>query len=95
LYNLRFVKPLPQKDLVDLAGRFASFVLVEEGTLAGGMSSAVLECWTDHGVLNGQAIKRLGIPDVFVEHGAQKDLRRLVGIGKQGIRKACLAMTAG
>jgi 1-deoxy-D-xylulose-5-phosphate synthase len=92
LYNLRFVKPLPQRDLVDLAGRFASFVLVEEGTLAGGMSSAVLELWADKGVLGGLTIKRLGIPDQFVEHGAQKDLRRLVGIGKQGIKKTCLEM---
>ena len=92
LYNLRFVKPLPQKDLLELAGRFASFVLVEEGSLAGGMSSAVLECWTDNGALSGQKIKRLGIPDTFVEHGAQKELRRIVGIGKQGIKDACLDM---
>jgi 1-deoxy-D-xylulose-5-phosphate synthase len=92
LYNLRFVKPLPEKDLLDLATRFPSFVLVEEGSLAGGMSSAVLECWTDRGVLCGQKIKRLGIPDGFVEHGAQKELRRIVGIGKQGIKNACLAM---
>jgi 1-deoxy-D-xylulose-5-phosphate synthase len=92
LYNLRFVKPLPEKDLLDLATRFPSFVLVEEGSLAGGMSSAVLEYWTDRGVLCGQKIKRLGIPDGFVEHGAQKELRRIVGIGKQGIKNACLAM---
>jgi len=92
LYNLRFVKPLPEKDLLDLATRFPSFVLVEEGSLAGGMSSAVLECWTDRGVLCGQKIKRLGIPDGFVEHGAQKELRRIVGIGKQGIKNACLEM---
>lgn len=92
LYNLRFVKPLPEKDLLDLATRFPSFVLVEEGSLAGGMSSAVLEYWTDRGVLCGQKIKRLGIPDGFVEHGAQKELRRIVGIGKQGIKNACLEM---
>jgi 1-deoxy-D-xylulose-5-phosphate synthase len=65
---------------------------VEEGSLAGGMSSAVLEYWTDKGVLCGQKIKRLGIPDCFVEHGAQKELRRIVGIGKQGIKNACLEM---
>jgi 1-deoxy-D-xylulose-5-phosphate synthase len=92
LYNLRFVKPLPERDLLDLATRFRSFVLVEEGSLAGGMSSAVLEYWTDKGVLCGQKIKRLGIPDGFVEHGAQKELRRIVGIGKQGIKNACLEM---
>jgi 1-deoxy-D-xylulose-5-phosphate synthase len=92
LYNLRFVKPLPEKDLLDLAGRFTSFVLVEEGSLAGGMGSAILECLNDRGVLCGQKIRRLGIPDRFVEHGTQKELRRIVGISRQGIKDACLEM---
>ncbi|PIE69398.1 MAG: 1-deoxy-D-xylulose-5-phosphate synthase [Deltaproteobacteria bacterium] len=94
LYNLRFVKPLPHKDLLELAQRFSAFVLVEESALAGGMSSAILECWTDNGVMTGQTIRRLGIPDTFVEHGAQKELRRILGIGSQGIQEACLSVLA-
>ncbi|MFA7164315.1 MAG: 1-deoxy-D-xylulose-5-phosphate synthase [Desulfoplanes sp.] len=92
LYNLRFVKPLPATDLVDLAQRFSRFVLVEENVIAGGMSSAVLELWCDRGVLSGQKIKRLGLPDHFVEHGTQKELRQLVGIHKQGIKDAIAAL---
>ena len=88
LYNLRFLKPLPVDDLVELAGRFSRFILVEEGVAAGGMSSAVLEAWCDHGVLSGQKITRLGVPDRFVEHGTQKELRQEIGINKEGIRTA-------
>lgn len=92
LYNLRFVKPLPAADLCDLAQRFSRIVLVEENVAAGGMSSAILELWCDQGLLSGQKIKRLGLPDYFVEHGAQKELRQLVGINKQGIKDAIAAL---
>ena len=92
LYNLRFVKPLPAADLCDLAQRFSRIVLVEENVAAGGMSSAILELWCDQEVLSGQKIKRLGLPDHFVEHGAQKELRQLVGINKQGIKDAIAAL---
>ena len=92
VYNARFVRPLPEEDLLELARQHDRIVLVEENVLAGGFSSAVLELWADSGVLHGQRIKRLGIPDRFVEHGPQNVLRAEVEIDKDGIKKAALEM---
>lgn len=74
-----WLKPLPEEQLADLARRFDRLLIVEEGALAGGFSSAVLEFLNDHGLLRGQRIRRLGLPDSFVEHGKQLQLRELVG----------------
>ena len=80
VFDAIWLKPLPEAQLRELAGRFSTILLVEEGVRAGGFSSAVLECWSDAGCLHGQRIRRLGIGDAFVEHGSQKELRRLVGL---------------
>ena len=80
VFDAIWLKPLPEAQLHELAGRFSTILLVEEGVRAGGFSSAVLECWSDAGCLHGQRIRRLGIGDAFVEHGSQKELRRLVGL---------------
>ncbi len=88
VYNARFVKPLPEAELVELAGRFTRILTVEENALQGGFGSAVLECLSDAGALSGQVVRRLGIPDYFVEHGAQKLLREMLGIDKDGIKAA-------
>lgn len=80
VFDAIWLKPLPEAQLRELAGRFSIILLVEEGVRAGGFSSAVLECWSDAGCLHGQRIRRLGIGDAFVEHGSQKELRRLVGL---------------
>ncbi|OIQ50750.1 1-deoxy-D-xylulose-5-phosphate synthase [Pseudodesulfovibrio hydrargyri] len=88
VFNARFVKPLPEEQLLELAARFDRIVLVEENSLAGGFSSAVLELFTERGVMDGKRLKRLGIPDEFVEHGSQKELRRMLGIDKDGIKQA-------
>ncbi|GFK95555.1 1-deoxy-D-xylulose-5-phosphate synthase [Fundidesulfovibrio magnetotacticus] len=88
VYNARFVKPLPEADLLDLAGRFGRIVTVEENAVQGGFGSAVLELLADRGALTGQRVLRLGIPDHFVEHGPQKALRELTGISKDGVKRA-------
>ena len=93
VYNARFIKPLPQQELVALAGRFKAMLTVEENALQGGFGSAVLECLADADALAGLTVKRLGIPDHFVEHGAQKVLREMVGIAKDGIKSAVLELT--
>ncbi len=82
--NARFVKPLDEELLVDLASRFPIMVTVEENVLQGGFGSAVLECLSDHGIVGCQ-VKRLGIPDKFIEHGSQKVLRSLCRIDKEAI----------
>lgn len=94
VYNARFVKPLPAADLTALAGRFQAILLAEENALQGGFGSAVLECLSDAGALTGQRIRRLGIPDHFVEHGTQQQLRTLLGIDKEGIKQAIIDLLA-
>lgn len=71
--NCRFVKPLDPR-LPQMASRAGRVLIVEENTLQGGFGSGILESFADHGVYN-VAAKRLGIPDVFIEHGPQEILR--------------------
>jgi 1-deoxy-D-xylulose-5-phosphate synthase len=92
VFNARFVKPLPEEQLLELAGRFDRILLVEENALAGGFCSAVLEFFTEHDVMDGKRIKQLGLPDEFVEHGTQKELRQMLGIDKDGIKQALRAL---
>ncbi|GFH62681.1 MAG: 1-deoxy-D-xylulose-5-phosphate synthase [Candidatus Desulfovibrio kirbyi] len=75
-----WLKPLPEEQLADIARQYRRIVFVEEGVLAGGFSSAVLEFFTDSGLLRSHGLQRLGLPDSFVEHGSQAELRELVGL---------------
>jgi len=73
-YDLRFVKPLDEEMLHEVFQNFKKIVTVEDGTIVGGMGTAVLEFMN----LNGyqSQIKLLGIPDVIVEHGSLKELHK-------------------
>ncbi|MFP4658001.1 MAG: 1-deoxy-D-xylulose-5-phosphate synthase [Desulfonatronovibrionaceae bacterium] len=92
VFNARFVKPLPEKQLVDIFSAHENVVLVEENSRQGGFSSAVLELVCDSGAFSGQRIKRVGIGDSFVEHGKQKELRRKYKLGSQGIKESVLSL---
>lgn len=71
-YDMRFVKPIDEILLHEVFGKFKKIITVENGTVIGGMGSAVLEFMADN---NYQAeVKRLGIPDKFIEHGTQPEL---------------------
>lgn len=72
--DARFVKPMDDGLVVPLAQRIGRVLTVEENVLAGGFGSAVLELLEEHGV-QPQAVRRVGIRDVFVEHGSQAELR--------------------
>lgn len=91
--NCRFVKPLDTALLVDLAGQYSRIITVEENVLQGGFGSAVLECLNDAGVA-GFSLKRIGLPDMFVEHGAPDTLRSKYGLDADGIARTALAMLA-
>ncbi len=71
-FDLRFVKPLDEKLLHDIFMRFNDIVTIEDGCLAGGFGSAVLEFMAKNNYK--ASVRRLGIPDVFVNHGSQKEL---------------------
>jgi 1-deoxy-D-xylulose-5-phosphate synthase len=90
LFNVRFIKPLPGEMIRELTLRFKHILMVEENVLAGGFSSAVLEFLADNDLLSGLRIKRMGIPDVFVEHGTQKELRQMMGLCKGGIKNTSI-----
>jgi len=70
--NLRFVKPLDVDVLTQLAAASIPIVTMEEGSLAGGVGSAILECLAD--VNLHVPVKRFGLPDRFVEHGSRSEL---------------------
>jgi 1-deoxy-D-xylulose-5-phosphate synthase len=82
--NSRFLKPLDANLLCDWAKRVGKVVTVEENVLQGGFGSAVLELFQERG-LSSIRVKRLGIPDLFVEHGSQALLREKYGIDENGI----------
>ncbi|MFH1914461.1 MAG: 1-deoxy-D-xylulose-5-phosphate synthase [Pseudomonadota bacterium] len=92
VFNTRFVKPLPREQLLDLVARFDTILLVEENALVGGFGSAVIELLVDEGALAGKQVKRIGIPDEFVEHGTQKELRAMLGIDTEGMKQSLRAM---
>lgn len=87
----RFIKPLDADLFCELATRIPLIITIEENVLQGGFGSAVLECLNDAG-LQGYTMKRLGIPDTFVEHGSQNVLRSKYGLDTDGIVKAALEM---
>jgi 1-deoxy-D-xylulose-5-phosphate synthase len=85
-YDLRFLKPLDEVMLIEIATKFKHIITIEDGVLSGGFGSAVLEFMSDN---NYQInIKRLGIPDTFVEHGTPEKLYNMLGLDSEGISKS-------
>ena len=89
--NARFVKPLDAAVIERALGQGGFVVTVEEGCLMGGYGSAVLETAIDAG-WDVRRIRRLGLPDRFIEHGERQALLADVGLDADGIAQACLAM---
>ena len=87
-YDMRFLKPLDENILHEVGRKFKRIITVEDGVRNGGMGSAVLEWMNDHGYQ--PQITRMGLPDNFVEHGTVDELRHIVGIDKETIKKEIL-----
>lgn len=81
--NCRFVKPL-DKGLVDIVSSSGRVLVVEENIRQGGFGGAILELFNDLGLKN-MSVKRIGLPDKFVEHGPQDFLREKYGLDSAGI----------
>ena len=86
--NARFVKPLDTQTMLRAVGTSPFVVTVEEGSLAGGFGSAVLEAASDAG-LNTSTVHRLGVPDRFIEHGNRQELLEDLGLTAEQIAEAC------
>ena len=85
-YNMRFVKPLDEELLHGIFKKFNKIITIEDGSLIGGFGSAVLEFSQDHNYHN-KKIKRLGIPDKFIEHGKTAELFTSIDLDLQNIKK--------
>ena len=84
-YDMRFLRPIDEELLDEVFSRFDKVITVEDGTILGGLGSAVLEYAADHGYK--AQIVRLGIPDRFIEHGKPEELYRMCGFDSEGIIK--------
>lgn len=82
-YDMRFAKPLDETMLHEIFTKFKHIITLEDGCLMGGMGSAISEFMIDNGYLAN--IKRLGIPDKFIEHGTQEELHKECGFDVEGI----------
>ncbi|MBI5655977.1 MAG: 1-deoxy-D-xylulose-5-phosphate synthase [Geobacter sp.] len=86
--NARFVKPLDRELILNAASRTGLLVTVEENALQGGFGTAVLELLADEGRTDIR-VKRIGIPDRFIEQGSQAQLREDLGLDATGIAATC------
>lgn len=89
-WDMRFAAPLDTEVLHSVFKKFDKVITVEDGILKGGFGSSVLEFMADNGY--NSKIKRLGIPDYFVEHGTQEELIAECGFDSEGIEKAIREM---
>ncbi len=92
--NARFVKPLDRDLIVGEALRTGNLVSVEENALMGGFGSAILELLEQERI-TGIRVKRLGIPDRFIEHGSHARLRKDLGLDAEGIAAAVGILLSG
>jgi len=92
--NMRFVKPLDEVLLEDIAARFKKVVTVENNTTVGGFGSAVSEYIARSGH-TGIEVRHHGLPDRFVDHGSPAELARELGLDAAGITRVVLEFLAG
>ncbi len=86
LVNMRFVKPLDETLIVELANSHDAFVTLEDNAIAGGAGSAVAECLAAHGIT--LPILHLGLPDVYLEHGSREEVLSMAKLDLTGIRRS-------
>jgi len=89
-YDMRFLKPIDEDLLHEVFKNHQHIITLEDGSVIGGLGSAVLEFMSDNAYAS--KIKRLGVPDKWVEHGTQEELYKECGFDKAGIISACKNM---
>ena len=89
--NARFVKPLDKNLFRDLLTRVPRLITVEDHVVTGGFGSGLIEFLADEG-FTGVEVKRLGVPDRFIPHGTQDELRKMCGFDKDAIAQATLQL---
>ena len=87
-YDMRWLKPMDEDILHEVGRKYKTIVTAEDGVIAGGLGSAVLEWMADHGYT--PRVIRLGVNDQFVEHGSTKELYQLLKLDKEGLCESLL-----
>ncbi len=90
VYNMRFVKPLDEELLHSVFKKYKYIVTVEDGSVSGGFGSAVLEFMAENNY--SAKVKRLGIPDKFIEHATQMQQYKMCGYDTDSIEQAVLEL---
>ncbi len=90
-YDMRFIKPIDEELLHDVFKKHTKIITVEDGTIVGGLGSAVLEFKSDHNYT--AEVKRLGVSDKFVEHGSLPELQKECGFDADAIYATILSIT--
>jgi len=85
-YDMRFLKPLDESMLHEIGEKFTHVLTIEDGVIQGGFGSAILEFFSDHDY--SVQVKRLGIPDNFIEQGSPDDLYAMLGLDENGIAES-------
>ena len=92
-YDMIFFKPMDEELLHEVGKRFSRVITVENGVIKGGLGSAVLEFMADNGY--APQVKRIGVPDEFVEHGSIPELYKLCGMDAKSIAGEIKKMVIG
>jgi len=87
-YDMRWLKPLDEEILHEVGKKFKTIVTAEDGMIAGGLGSAVLEWMAEHGYT--PRVIRLGVNDRFVEHGSTKELYHMLKLDTEGLCESLL-----
>lgn len=88
LYDMKFLKPMDTSLLQEIAAKYTQVITIEDGVINGGFGSAVLEYFADSNL--DVKVRRMGIPDRFIEHGTPEELYAEIGLDASGIEKQIL-----
>ena len=87
-YDMRVLKPIEEKSLHEVGEKFKYIVTLEDGTVKGGLGTAVAEFMASNGYT--PKVEIIGIPDKFIEHGTPAELYRICGMDKESVLEALL-----
>lgn len=91
LYDMRFLKPIDTDILTEVGKKYSRIITIENGTVTGGLGSAVMEFMGDNGF--SPTIRRLGLPDRFIEHGSTPELLHICNIDEEAVINALRELT--
>ncbi len=89
--DMQFVKPLDEALLHKIAKNFSTIITIEDGSIINGFGTAILEFLQENTYQNIR-VKRIGIPDVFIQHGSVSELQKIVGLDLKSIKETILRM---